>query len=91
MIMKKTGLALMIIAFMGGAATAGVYTEKSNWDLSKDKVLYTVGYSHLDTQWRWDYPKTINDYIKATLAMTMSQCRKKYPEVYTFNYSQACS
>jgi len=85
MIMKKTGLALMIIAFMGGAATAGVYTEKSNWDLSKDKVLYTVGYAHLDTQWRWDYQKTINDYIKATLYDNVAML-EKYPD-YTFNFT----
>ncbi|MEN6384613.1 MAG: glycoside hydrolase family 38 C-terminal domain-containing protein, partial [Phycisphaerales bacterium] len=85
--MKKTGLLLMIIALMGGAATAGVYTEKSKWDLSKDKVLYTVGYSHLDTQWRWDYQKTINDYIKATLYDNIAML-EKYPE-YTFNFTGA--
>jgi len=32
-----------------------------------NKALYCVGYAHLDTQWRWDYVKTIDDYIRATL------------------------
>jgi len=26
-------------------------------DLTKEPTLYVVGYAHLDTQWRWDYPK----------------------------------
>jgi len=34
------------------------------YDISKGKVLYTVGYSHLDTQWNWDYPTTIDVCIK---------------------------
>jgi alpha-mannosidase len=32
-------------------------------DLSRQKILFTVGYAHLDTQWRWDYQKTIREYI----------------------------
>jgi alpha-mannosidase len=64
-----------------------MYTDKSKWDLSKDKVLYTVGYSHLDTEWRWDYQKTINDYIKATLHDNFAYL-EKYPE-YKFNFTGA--
>ena len=30
------------------------------YDISHEPVLYTVGYAHLDTEWRWDYPETIN-------------------------------
>ena len=30
------------------------------FDLAKDKVLYCVGYAHLDTQWRWDFCTTID-------------------------------
>jgi len=25
-------------------------------DLTKEHTLYVVGYAHLDTQWRWEYP-----------------------------------
>lgn len=41
---------------------------KQQYDISKDKVLYTVGYAHLDTEWNWDYPTTINQYIWNTMA-----------------------
>jgi alpha-mannosidase len=30
------------------------YSQKKDYDLSKDTVLFTVGYSHLDTEWRWE-------------------------------------
>src|SRR5579864_2147824 len=28
-------------------------------DLAKQPTLYVVGYSHLDTEWRWEYPQVI--------------------------------
>jgi alpha-mannosidase len=56
-------------------------------DLSKDKVLYTVGYAHLDTQWRWDYQTTINEYIWNTMAFNF-KLFEKYPD-YVFNFSGA--
>jgi alpha-mannosidase len=86
MIVKKAGL-LFVAVFIFNTAIAGIYTEKSKWDLSKDKVLYTVEYAHLDTQWRWDYTKTINDYIKATLDDNF-KLLEKYPE-YKFNFTGA--
>ena len=36
-------------------------------DLSKEPTLYVVAYAHLDTQWRWEYPRVINDYIPKTM------------------------
>jgi alpha-mannosidase len=56
-------------------------------DLSKTKVLYTVGYAHLDTQWRWDYQTTINEYIWNTMAFNF-KLFEKYPD-YVFNFSGA--
>ena len=56
-------------------------------DLSKDKILYLVGYSHLDTQWRWDYQTTIDQYIKSTLNDNFALL-EKYPE-YKFNFTGA--
>jgi hypothetical protein len=83
--MKKTGLIFFLTILFIDSVIAGIYTKKSEWDLSKDKVLYTVSYSHLDTQWRWDYQKTINDYIKATIRDNFRYL-EKYPE-YTFNFT----
>lgn len=56
-------------------------------DLSKDKVLYTVGYAHLDTEWRWDYQTTIRKYIWSTMEDNF-RLFEKYPE-YVFNFSGA--
>ena len=56
-----------------------------NYDLTQDKVLYLVGYAHLDTEWRWDYPTTINEYLKNTLDENF-ELFEKYPE-YVFNFT----
>ncbi|MCA8961800.1 MAG: alpha-mannosidase, partial [Planctomycetes bacterium] len=54
-------------------------------DLSKERTLYAIGYSHLDTQWRWDYVKTIREYIPATLRDNFALF-EKYPS-YVFNFT----
>jgi alpha-mannosidase len=36
-------------------------------DLSKQPTLYAVGYAHLDTEWRWEYPQVISEYIRKTM------------------------
>jgi len=55
------------------------------YDLSKDPVLYTVGYAHLDTEWRWDYETTINEYLKNTLDDNFRRFEKYKPYVFTFS------
>lgn len=55
------------------------------YDISKDKVLYTVGYSHLDTEWNWDYPTTINTYIKNIMTENF-HLFEKYPD-YIYNFT----
>jgi alpha-mannosidase len=54
-------------------------------DVAKDKVLYVVGYSHLDTQWRWDYAETIRQYIPDTMRDNFKLI-EKYPN-YLFNFT----
>jgi len=54
-------------------------------NLLKDRVLYTVGYSHLDTEWNWDYPTTIDEYIKNVMTENF-YLFEKYPE-YVFNFT----
>jgi alpha-mannosidase len=56
-------------------------------DLTKQPTLYVVAYSHLDTQWRWEYPRVINDYIPKTLHDNFALI-DKYPN-YIFNFSGA--
>jgi alpha-mannosidase len=62
-----------------------VQAQSPSYDLSKDKVLYTVGYAHLDTEWNWDYPVTINHYIKSIMLENF-HLFEKYPE-YVFNFT----
>jgi len=54
-------------------------------DLAKDPTLYVVGYAHLDTQWRWEYPQVINEFIPATLHDNF-RLIEKYPD-YIFNFT----
>jgi alpha-mannosidase len=60
-------------------------TSAPKYDLSKEPVLYTVGYAHLDTEWRWDYETTINEYIKNTLDDNFQRFEKYKPYVFTFS------
>ncbi|HJX84337.1 MAG TPA: glycoside hydrolase family 38 C-terminal domain-containing protein, partial [Candidatus Angelobacter sp.] len=54
-------------------------------DLSHTPTLYVVGYAHLDTQWRWEYPRTIGEYLPDTLHKNFDLF-EKYPH-YIFNFS----
>ena len=59
----------------------------SSFDLTKQPTLYVVGYAHLDTQWRWEYPQTIREYLSKTLRNNFALA-DKYPH-YIFNFSGA--
>src|SRR5205807_2536637 len=56
-------------------------------DLSKQPTLYAVGYAHLDTQWRWEYPQSIEEYLSKTLRNNFALF-DKYPH-YIFNFTGA--
>ncbi len=56
-------------------------------DLSKQPTLYVVGYAHLDTEWRWEYPQVIDEYIRKTMEDNFALI-DKYPH-YVFNFSGA--
>ncbi len=56
-------------------------------DLSKDPTLYVVGYAHLDTEWRWEYPQVIDEYLRKTMEDNF-KLFEKYPH-YVFNFSGA--
>ncbi|MBS3776608.1 MAG: alpha-mannosidase [Bacteroidales bacterium] len=73
------GAALMLFVTSLSAQT------NRDYDLTEDKVLYLVGYAHLDTEWRWDYPTTINEYLKNTLDDNFALF-EKYPQ-YVFNFT----
>jgi alpha-mannosidase len=56
-------------------------------DLTKQPTLYVVGYAHLDTEWRWEYPQVIDEYIRKTMEDNF-RLFDKYPH-YIFNFSGA--
>jgi alpha-mannosidase len=56
-------------------------------DLSRQPTLYVVGYAHLDTEWRWEYPQVISEYLRKTMEDNFILL-DKYPH-YVFNFSGA--
>ncbi len=78
-------LKVLLIFF---ALASGIHAQTSrSADLSKEPTLYVVGYSHLDTEWRWEYPQVINEYIRKTMEDNFTLF-DKYPH-YVFNFSGA--
>jgi alpha-mannosidase len=75
---------LFLISFFSLCANAQT-SEKP--DLTKEPTLYVVGYAHLDTEWRWEYPQVINEYLRNTMQDNFKLI-EKYPH-YVFNFSGA--
>ncbi len=56
-------------------------------DITKVPTLYVVSYAHLDTQWRWEFPQTISEYLLKTMRVNFDYI-DKYPH-YVFNWTGA--
>jgi alpha-mannosidase len=85
---RKRLLALLLSSFAAfGAAGAQSVQTRTAPDLTKQPTLYVVGYAHLDTQWRWEYPQVINEYLPATMRDNFALF-EKYPN-YVFNFTGA--
>ncbi|HEX6717650.1 MAG TPA: glycoside hydrolase family 38 C-terminal domain-containing protein [Pyrinomonadaceae bacterium] len=69
------------------ASSLAISAQTPQPDLTKEPTLYVVAYAHLDTQWRWEYPQVINEYIPKTLHDNFAFF-EKYPH-YIFNFSGA--
>ena len=80
--MWSRALACLALALFSIAAVAG-----DPPDLTRQPTLYVVGYAHLDTQWRWEFPETIGEYLPSTLHDNFALF-EKYPH-YIFNFSGA--
>lgn len=59
--------------------------RRGAYDISKERVLYTVGYTHLDSEYEWDYRTTVSEYLKNTLEENF-RLLDKYPD-YVFNFT----
>lgn len=85
--MKAVFIFCFFLVIFTGKAVSQPEAQKTapKYDISKEPVLYTVGYAHLDTQWRWDYEETINKHIKSTLDDNFALFEKFKQYVFTFS------
>lgn len=84
--MKKYFLIILTVIFsIPLFLNAQPLKNREQYDISKDKVLYTVGYSHLDSEWNWDYPFTIDVCIKNIMTENF-HLFEKYPN-YVYNFT----
>jgi alpha-mannosidase len=65
---------------------AGAQVTKAP-DITTVPTLYVVPYAHLDTQWRWEFPQTISEYLLKTLRVNFDYI-DRYPH-YVFNWTGA--
>jgi len=86
--MRKLFTTLMVISlgFVPLLDVAQAQTTEKP-DLTRQPTLYVVGYAHLDTEWRWEYPLVIDEYIRKTMEDNFTLI-DKYPH-YVFNFSGA--
>ena len=75
-----------LLAFLAFTFVARAQSTESP-DLSKQPTLYVVGYAHLDTEWRWEYPQVIDEYLRKTMEENFPLI-DKYPH-YIFNFTGA--
>ena len=75
----------VLLTFLLGFTT--IAAAQPSPDLAQDPTLFLVGYAHLDTQWRWEYPQVIREYLPSTMHDNFALF-EKYPH-YVFNFSGA--
>ena len=56
-------------------------------NIQQEPTLYVVPYAHLDTQWRWEFPQSISEYLYKTLRVNFDYI-DRYPH-YVFNWTGA--
>ena len=83
--LRSVLVAILLTSFILLITAHPQTTEKP--DLSKQPTLYVVGYAHLDTEWRWEYPQVISEYLRKTMEDNFALF-DKYPH-YVFNFSGA--
>src|ERR1035437_3283979 len=85
MFMKKLLIWSLLVILIHPILNAQSSVNNDPYDITKDRLLYTIGYAHLDTEWNWDYPTTINEYILNTMVENF-YLFEKYPD-YVFNFT----
>lgn len=75
--------ALLLPAFAAGLCAA----EPPRLDLARERTLFVVNYSHLDTQWRWAYPLVVRRMLRDTLYDNFAYM-DRWPD-YVFSWTGA--
>ncbi|HEY4785093.1 MAG TPA: glycoside hydrolase family 38 C-terminal domain-containing protein [Bacteroidales bacterium] len=75
----------IILCFLLPLSIVAQQTNRVKYDIAKEKGLYVIGYAHLDSEWNWDYPATINEYIRNIMTENF-YLFEKYPG-YVFNFT----
>src|SRR6202021_3051413 len=78
---------LLSVAAMLALAVAAAGQTMTPPDVTKTPTLFVVPYAHLDTQWRWEFPQTISQFLLPTMRVNFDYM-DKYPH-YVFNWTGA--
>lgn len=78
---------LIVTSVVLGQASPPVPERSTGPELTRQPTLYVVGYAHLDTEWRWEYPQVIQEYLTKTMRNNFALF-EKYPH-YIFNFTGA--
>ncbi|HLK62430.1 MAG TPA: glycoside hydrolase family 38 C-terminal domain-containing protein [Bryobacteraceae bacterium] len=79
-------LVMAAFALLAALAAMQAQTMKAP-DITREPTLYVVPYAHLDTQWRWEFPQSISEYLLKTMRVNFDYI-EKYPH-YVFNWTGA--
>ena len=76
----------LALAFLAAPLAAPLQAQINKApDITKVPTLYVVPYAHLDTQWRWEMPQTISEYLLKTMRVNFDYI-DRYPH-YVFNWT----
>lgn len=81
---RRLSLGTLAVAAVSSVAPTFAQTSKAP-DIAKTPTLYVVPYAHLDTQWRWEFPQVISEYLLKTMRVNFNYF-DKYPH-YVFNWT----
>jgi alpha-mannosidase len=74
-----------LLAFLGATRITAQNTPAP--DITTTPTLFVVPYAHLDTQWRWEFPQTISEFLPKTMLVNFDYM-DRYPH-YVFNWTGA--
>ena len=80
------GVRASVAMIVASGVALSAQTSKAG-DLTKTPTLYVVPYAHLDTQWRWELPQSISEYLLKTMRVNFDYI-DRYPH-YVFNWTGA--